>query len=119
MRRQVRRPPFRGFSWREPQLTSPDDERDIAAMKAVSDPKSDDFEPTVFVSWDLRDLKLRYPRLHQYVLQPYVSWAAGIARRPTDVVFVTHLLLYLVTSLPSAIYLFRNFTYLHGVLHWA
>jgi hypothetical protein len=67
---------------------------------------------------DLRDLKLRYPRLDKYVLQPYVSWAAGIARRPTDVVMVTHLLLYFLTSLPSAVYLFRNFTYLHGVLHF-
>ncbi|KAB5522879.1 hypothetical protein GE09DRAFT_494570 [Coniochaeta sp. 2T2.1] len=99
--------------------SSLENERDIAAMKAMSDPKSDDFEPTVFVSMDLRDLKLRYPRLDKYVLQPYIRWATPLARRPTDVVFVTHLLLYLVTSLPSAIYLFRNFTYLHGVLHWA
>jgi hypothetical protein len=96
-----------------------EDERDIAIMKAMSDPKHDEFEPTVFVSVDLRDLKRRYPRLDKYVLQPYVKWASGIARRPTDVVFLTHLLLYLVTSLPSALYLFWNFTYLHGVLHFA
>jgi hypothetical protein len=85
----------------------------------MSDPTSEDFEPTVFVSVDLRDLKRRFPRLDKYVLQPYVAWASGIVRRPTDVVFLTHLLLYLTTSLPSAIYLFWNFTYLHGVLHFA
>jgi hypothetical protein len=96
-----------------------ENERDIAVMKAMSDPKHNEFEPTVFVSVDLRDLKLRYPRLDKYVIQPYVNWAEGVARRPTDVVFLTHLLLYSVTSLPSAIYLFRNFTYLHGFLHFA
>lgn len=33
-------------------------------------------------------------------------------------VFLNHILLYLVTSLPSAIYLFYNFTPLHALLHW-
>lgn len=84
----------------------------------MSDPKHDAFEPTVFVSMDLRDLKLQYPKLDKFLLQPYVKWAKGRARRPTDVVMITHLLLYFMTSIPSAIYLFRNFTYLHGVLHF-
>ncbi|KAH8904991.1 fatty acid desaturase [Coniochaeta sp. PMI_546] len=104
----------------KPELAgSSDDEHVISLMKAMSDPKHDDFEPTVFVSMDLRDLKRHYPRLSKYVIQPYVNWAEGITRRPTDVVFLTHLLLYSVTSLPSAIYLFWDFTYLHGFLHFA
>jgi hypothetical protein len=40
-----------------------------------------------------------------------------VARRPTDAVFVTHLLLYTCTIFPSAVYLFRNFSYLHGTVH--
>ncbi len=30
---------------------------------------------------------------------------------------LTHLLLYLSTSIPSAVYLFYSFTYLHGIIH--
>lgn len=84
----------------------------------MGDPKNEAFEPTVIVSRDLRDIKLS-PVLDRYLLRPYVQWAQGVARRPTDAVFVTHLLLYTCTILPSAIYLFRNFNYLHGIVHTA
>jgi hypothetical protein len=50
---------------------------------------------------------------------PYVSWAQGLVRHETDVVMLTHLLLYFTTTLPSAVWLFYRFTYLHGVLHFA
>lgn len=40
-----------------------------------------------------------------------------MARFETDVVMVTHLILYFTTSLPSALWLFYRFTYLHGLLH--
>lgn len=84
----------------------------------MGDPKSDAFEPTVFVSKDLRDIKPD-SIFSKYLLQPYMNWAKVVARRPTDIVFVTHLLLYTFTSLPSAVYLFYNFTYLHGIVHFA
>lgn len=51
------------------------------------------------------------------MLLPYVSWAQGIARHETDVVMVTHLIMYFTTSLPSAMWLFYQFSYLHGILH--
>ena len=33
-------------------------------------------------------------------------------------VFLNHILLYLATSLPSALYLFCNYSPLHAFLHW-
>ena len=76
-------------------------------------------EPSVFCSWDLQDIpfvqgKGPIPE----VFRAYVAWAQSIARHPTDVVFVTHILLYMTTSLPSALFLFYHFTWLHGVCHW-
>ncbi|KAI0133543.1 hypothetical protein BJ170DRAFT_165774 [Xylariales sp. AK1849] len=93
---------------------------DIAKMIADNDPASKDFEPTIFVSIDHRDLRSRlHPVIYKYILQPYVSWARHVVRTETDVVMVTHLILYFATSVPSALWLFHHFTYLHGVLHTA
>lgn len=77
-----------------------------------------DFDPTVFQFWDTAELREKLPKsVQRYVLQPYINWARTVVRFPTDVVMLTHLILYFCTSVPSAIYLFYNFTYLHGVLH--
>ena len=89
----------------------------VDSLKALNDPSSDAFEPTVFMSVDLSALKL-HPLLDSYLLQPYVRWARQIARTPTDVVMITHLILYFTTSVPSAVYLFRHFTLPHGILHF-
>ncbi|KAI1416897.1 hypothetical protein F5Y13DRAFT_153278 [Hypoxylon sp. FL1857] len=95
------------------------DERDLASMKALNDPANQGFEPTVFCSVDLQDLSSRlHPLIYRYILLPYVRWAQGIARHPSDVVMVTHLILYFTTSVPSAIWLFYHFTYLHGIVHF-
>ncbi|KAI1083655.1 hypothetical protein F5B20DRAFT_527908 [Whalleya microplaca] len=96
------------------------DEHDLSRMRGLNDPTSPDFEPTVFSSVDLQDLSTRlHPVIYNHILLPYISWAQGIARHKTDVVMVTHLLIYFTTSIPSAIWLFYNFTYLHGILHFA
>lgn len=42
-----------------------------------------------------------------------------VVRHPTDVVFLTNILMYTCINLPSAVLLFRHFTYLHAVLHVA
>lgn len=67
-------------------------------------------------------------------LPPYlqICWSPTIVQRPTDVVFLTHILLYLPTSVPSALVLFWRFTWSyrkedrtnhqalpHAVFHWA
>jgi hypothetical protein len=86
-------------------------------LKSVNNPKSDVFETTVFSAWDLPDFK--NPILRKRIIDPYVNWAKGIVRTETDVIMITHLLTYLCTSIPSALYLFYNFHWWHGVLHSA
>lgn len=51
------------------------------------------------------------------MLGPYIRAARSIVRVETDVVMLTHLLLYFSTSVPSVIILFSNFTWAHGILH--
>ncbi|KAI1186005.1 fatty acid desaturase [Nemania serpens] len=100
------------------KLSADQDVRDVATLASLNDPASHNFEPTVFSSWDMGDLKSRLPPgVYECMLLPYVSWAQGIARHETDVVMVTHLIMYFTTSLPSAMWLFYQFSYLHGILH--
>jgi hypothetical protein len=94
------------------------DARDLAALKAMNDPGSSAFEPTVFSSVDLGTLKV-HPMVDRLLLAPYIRWAQSIVRHPTDVVMLTHLLLYWTTSVPSALYLFYSFSWVHGVVHTA
>ena len=97
----------------------PKDEDDMAArLDATSDPTSEAFEPTVVVSLDYADLQARLPAwFDRYVLQPYIAVARRAARHDTDVVMVTHLLVYLTCSVPSAVTLFLRFSWVHAVLH--
>ena len=61
---------------------------------------------------------MRLPQLlDEWVLRPYIRLARSIVRVETDVVMLTHLLLYFATSVPSAMVLFWRFTWLHGLLH--
>ena len=76
------------------------DRQRLARMKALNDPHSDAFSPTVFLRWDIIDLTLP-DFLQRNLLKPYVYWVREIVRNPTDVVMVTHLIPYLTTSLPS------------------
>ncbi|KAF4307498.1 putative acylamide-delta3 -desaturase protein [Botryosphaeria dothidea] len=94
-----------------------EDRKTIDAMEAMNNPKHPDFDPTVFIFWDTPDIKLPQV-LDQYVLQPYIRWARTVVRVETDVVMLNHLFLYATTSLPSALYLFYNFSWIHGILHW-
>lgn len=74
-------------------------------------------EPSVFCSWDLNDIPFS-KGLTGSLLRVYIAWAQAVMRNPVDVVFLSHILLYLGTSLPSAIYLYHRFCYLHGMCHW-
>ena len=95
-----------------------DDKTSIDLLTGLSDETSSKFQPTIFTGWDEKDLLGIPDALHKNLLRPYVQWAQQVVRRPTDVVFLTHILLYLSTSVPSALYLFYNFTLLHGIFHW-
>jgi len=91
-----------------------DDDKDIKHLLAVNDPKSPDFVPTVFTTWDDKDLN---PTINKYLVKPYTKIAMGIVRHPTDVVFLTHIILYLTVNLASAAYLYYDFHWYHGVVH--
>ncbi|KAI1259025.1 fatty acid desaturase [Xylariaceae sp. FL1019] len=94
------------------------DARDVATLARSNDPTSSTFEPTVFSSWDLKDLESRVPAfIYRNLLLPYIAWAQRVARFKTDVVMVTHLIMYFTTSLPSAMILFYRFSYIHGIIH--
>ncbi|KAG9724876.1 hypothetical protein KCU59_g15483, partial [Aureobasidium melanogenum] len=60
-----------------------DDEKDIKHLLAINDPNSPDFVPTVFTTWDDKDLN---PTINKYLVKPYTRIAMGIVRHPTDVV---------------------------------
>ncbi|OAK94472.1 hypothetical protein IQ06DRAFT_260671 [Phaeosphaeriaceae sp. SRC1lsM3a] len=99
---------------------SPEDLQDqeqqaIEYLKNLNNPKSEAFEPTVFSSVDLPDIKNGFFRKN--IVEPYTRWARTVVRNEADVVMITHLLLYTSTTLPSAIYLFYNFRWWHAVLH--
>ena len=93
-----------------------DDATSIARLKATRNPDHAEFTPTIFLSVD--GIPAFIPStVVEYLIKPYVCLARKIVRHETDVVMLTHLILYATTSVPSAIYLFRHFTYLHGFLH--
>jgi hypothetical protein len=94
-----------------------DDGNTVERLESLNNPSHKDFSPTVFVSWDIQDLKI-HPLLDRHLLQPYIHLARKIVRVETDIVMLTHVLLYFATSVPSAILLYRHFYWIHGILHW-
>ena len=91
----------------------------IQKLGNLNDKSNPSFDPTVFQEWDLSVLEAKLPPVvQQYVLRPYISWAQGVVRYNTDVVMLTHLILYFTTLVPSAFFLYYRFSWVHGVLHW-
>ncbi|KAJ4147694.1 hypothetical protein LMH87_002202 [Akanthomyces muscarius] len=85
----------------------------VTTLKAMREPKNIGFEPTVLMTVD--DVESRLPA--KSFLRPLLRSLRRVARHETDVVMVLHLALYFTTSVPSAVYLYMNFSYLHGILH--
>lgn len=83
----------------------------------MNDPNDAHFEPTILNNLDLDQIKLP-PILDKLLLRPYIRIARSLVRVETDVIMLTHLLLYVFTSIPSAVFLFYNFTWIHGILHF-
>lgn len=91
----------------------------IQKLGDLNDKSNPSFDPTVFQEWDLSVLEAKLPPVvQQYVLRPYISWTQGVVRYNTDVVMLTHLILYFTTLVPSALLLYYRFSWIHGVLHW-
>ncbi|KAJ5463170.1 hypothetical protein N7475_008114 [Penicillium sp. IBT 31633x] len=94
-------------------------EETIQKLHNLNDPSHVEFDPTISQFWDTPLLRAKLPApIQKYVLTPYINWAKDIARYQTDVVMVTHLILYFTTIVPSAAFLYYRFSYLHGALHW-
>ncbi|KAJ5134244.1 hypothetical protein N7526_005609 [Penicillium atrosanguineum] len=92
----------------------------IKKLHDMNDASSPDFDPTVSQLWETPELRNKLSTaIQQYVLDPYINWAKTVVRVPTDVVMLTHLILYFTTIVPSGFYLYYHFSYLHGILHWA
>ncbi|KAJ9207346.1 hypothetical protein DTO164E3_620 [Paecilomyces variotii] len=96
------------------------DDARIEQLAAMADSSDERFEPTVFtgydLQWDTKDPML-LTLVKKYLLRPYINWAQTVVRRPTDVVFLTHILLYISILPLSAAILFYRFTWIHAVLH--
>ncbi|KAI9743655.1 MAG: hypothetical protein M1818_002971 [Claussenomyces sp. TS43310] len=71
-------------------------------------------QTTVFTMWDLDQIE---KGIRNSLVQPYISWASSIVRYPTDIVFLTHILIYTFTLPLSAARLFYKFSWIHGILH--
>jgi hypothetical protein len=97
--------------------TGHDNQTSVNLLTNLNDESSEQFQPTVFTGWDRKDLRIP-DALNNGLLQPYITWAQGVVRRRSDVVFLTHIILYLATSVPSAVYLYYRFSWLHAVCHW-
>lgn len=92
------------------RLSSYNDHNTIDRLAAVQK------EPVLFCTWDYKSLPFSkdFPGS---ILTKYNKWAQTIVRHRVDVVFLTHIILYLSTSVPSALYLFWHFSWIHGILH--
>ena len=97
-------------------INGPTDAASVDRLIAMNNRADPMFQPTVFTTWDQKDL---HPLLNRYVVEPYSRWAQTVVRHPTDVVFLTHIITYLSVSVPSAAFLFYRFTWVHGILHSA
>ncbi|KAI7153301.1 acylamide-delta3(E)-desaturase [Hortaea werneckii] len=85
-----------------------DTEDAIARLKALNTQKDSAFQPTIFTAWDSKDIS---PAINKHVVQPYSRFAQGVVRHPTDVVFLTHLLLYSRILNSSWAWLDKTFPY--------
>ncbi|KAK2757340.1 hypothetical protein FQN54_004854 [Arachnomyces sp. PD_36] len=100
-----------------------DSDASIKLLADLSDEKQKDFQPTVFTNWDVLDpQEEKKPQSDGFftenILKPYTKWAQGIVRRPTDVVFLTHIIIYLLTLPPSVALLFYRFSWIHAFFHF-
>jgi hypothetical protein len=89
---------------------------DLARLRSFNDPAHPNFESPVFMSINRQPTRF-VPIFIMSFLQGYICWARRIVRHETDVVMLTQLIIYSITSVPSAFLLYWQFTYLQGCLH--
>lgn len=85
-----------------------DDEHILPQLEELSK------EGWVFNTWDNKDMN---KTLRMCFVKPYLLWAQTLVRQDPDAVFVTHLIIHFTILLPSALYLYYNFHWWHGIIH--
>ncbi|KAG4437942.1 hypothetical protein IFR05_006566 [Cadophora sp. M221] len=103
------------------QPSTTEDRPSLKLLENLSDTKHPDFQPTVFSTWDYNLADLNSTKINSIkaaLLRTYIMSARTVVRHETDVIFLSHIILYFCTSVPSALYLFfKDFTYLHAIIH--
>lgn len=94
-----------------------DPQNSIRLLSGLNDPKSNLFQPDVLSTWDFDLKRTKNVGIRDLFIRSYVKWARTVVRHETDVVFLSHIILYMTTTLPSAIYLYHSFSFTHGILH--
>lgn len=92
-----------------------DDSTTLQQLAELTDSTNKRFQPIIFTSWDNNRLP---PWLEDFFVRPYLRFASHAIRKPSDVVYVSHLLVLTLIGLPSLVVLFVHFTWIHAVLHW-
>jgi hypothetical protein len=110
------------FEGKDARSTKPGDaaadDSALEVLRSINDPKHPNFQPSIFSSWDYNLSDFQSPRgIRDMFMKEYVKWARTIVRHQTDVVFLSHIIVYFTTALPSALYLYYSFNIFHGFAH--
>lgn len=102
------------------EWTSDNREEDeaIDKLRFLNDPSSEGFVTSICLLVDTTTLPI--PRfLKTYLLDPYIWLGRKVMRHPADVAMFTQLILYPSILIPSAICLYRNFSWFWAIARWA
>ena len=87
----------------------------LPALTALANPEDEQFQPIVFTTWDRVSTT---PLIDAYLIRPYVRWASTVVRTPSDVVYITHILILFALGLPNFVLLWVRFNWIQAVLQW-
>jgi hypothetical protein len=92
------------------------DSQTLDDLAALSNPNNMRFQPIMFTTWDYSEFPYWF-RTH--VLQPYISWATGVVRHRSDIVFLTYILVLFTIGIPNLVLLFLHFNWFQAIFQWA
>lgn len=91
------------------------DSHTLDDLAALSDLSSTHFQLVMFTSCDYSEFPFW---IRTYVLQPYISWATGVVRHRSDIVFLTYILVLFTIGIPNLVLLFVHFNWFQAVFQW-
>lgn len=91
------------------------DSQTLDDLAALSNPNSTHFQLVIFTSCDYSEFPY-WIRTH--ILQPYISWATGVVRHRSDLVFLTYILVLFTIGIPNLVLLFVHFNWFQAVFQW-